>query len=253
MQAGDGAVRRRRGSMTLAEQQDPEEWRKIMQRFFSILADMAGARPLIRGPSTVHRRRPRGRLRGSSPTRITATRLLAPPERCSRASPVSGRVGKRPASTSDPGSRINSGEVVAGAIAPGARASTRRSAIRSDWRSAWRALAEPGKAYLTGAHRRLAAAFGPGGPGRIRDQGCGSRPVQVFELAGVGAACSRLDLAHERGFSRFVGPRRRDGCARGGAGAGQGRARRAVRPHRRRAAIPPLPRVRPTMPPGQGH
>ena len=27
------------GSMDLAEQQDPEEWRKIMQRFFSILAD----------------------------------------------------------------------------------------------------------------------------------------------------------------------------------------------------------------------
>src|SRR3954469_14097392 len=27
------------GSMDLAEQQDPEEWRKIMQRFFSLLAD----------------------------------------------------------------------------------------------------------------------------------------------------------------------------------------------------------------------
>ena len=27
------------GSMDLAEQQDPEEWRKIMQRFFAILAD----------------------------------------------------------------------------------------------------------------------------------------------------------------------------------------------------------------------
>ena len=27
------------GSMDLAEHQDPEEWRKIMQRFFSILAD----------------------------------------------------------------------------------------------------------------------------------------------------------------------------------------------------------------------
>src|SRR6476661_2163797 len=28
------------GSMDLAEQQDPEEWRKIMQRFFSTLADV---------------------------------------------------------------------------------------------------------------------------------------------------------------------------------------------------------------------
>ena len=28
-----------KGSMDLAEQHDPEEWRKIMQRFFSILAD----------------------------------------------------------------------------------------------------------------------------------------------------------------------------------------------------------------------
>src|SRR6185436_3378531 len=32
-----------------------------------------------------------------------------------------------------------------------------------------------------------------------------SQPVKVFELRGIGAARSRLDLSRERGFSRFVG------------------------------------------------
>ena len=67
------------------------------------------------------------------------------------------------------------------------------------------ALAEPGKAYLTEATAELAHGFFElEDLGEFEIKGA-SRPVRVFELAGVGAARSRLDLSRERGFSRFVG------------------------------------------------
>ena len=43
-----------KGSMDLAEQADPEEWHKIMDRFFAILSDGVHRRRLsLRGPSLV--------------------------------------------------------------------------------------------------------------------------------------------------------------------------------------------------------
>jgi tetratricopeptide (TPR) repeat protein len=67
------------------------------------------------------------------------------------------------------------------------------------------ALAEPGKAYLTEATAELAHGFlALEDLGEFEIKGA-SRPVRAFELAGVGAARSRLDLSRERGFSRFVG------------------------------------------------
>ena len=67
------------------------------------------------------------------------------------------------------------------------------------------ALAEPGKAYLTEDAAALAGGYlDLEDLGEFEIKGA-SRPVRVFELAGVGAARSRLDLARERGFSRFVG------------------------------------------------
>jgi adenylate cyclase len=67
------------------------------------------------------------------------------------------------------------------------------------------ALAEPGKAYLTESTAELAHGFMElEDLGRFEIKGA-SNPVGVFELVGVGAARSRLDLSRERGFSRFVG------------------------------------------------
>ena len=67
------------------------------------------------------------------------------------------------------------------------------------------ALAEPGKAYLTESTAELAHGFMElEDLGQFEIKGA-SQPVGVFELAGVGAARSRLDLSRERGFSRFVG------------------------------------------------
>ena len=67
-------------------------------------------------------------------------------------------------------------------------------------------LAEPGKAYLTAAHRGAG-----GGLPRARRISASSRSraragrCAVHELTGVGAARGRLDVSRARGFSQFVG------------------------------------------------
>jgi adenylate cyclase len=67
------------------------------------------------------------------------------------------------------------------------------------------ALAEPGKAYATESTAALARGFlDLSDLGEFEIKGA-SDPVHVFELAGVGEARSRLDLAREQGLSRFVG------------------------------------------------
>ena len=114
------------------------------------------------------------------------------------------------------------------------------------------ALAEPGKAYLTESDRgELARGFLElEDLGEFEIKGA-SRPVRVFELAGIGAARSRLDLSRERGFSQLRRPRGGDRrCSRrrwSGRGPGRGRRGRDRRRSRRRQE-PPLPRVRRALP-----
>jgi class 3 adenylate cyclase/tetratricopeptide (TPR) repeat protein len=194
------------GSMDLAEQEDPEEWRKIMQRFFSLLAET-----VTRFEGTVDKFTGDGIMAvfgapiahedHAQRACYAALQMLgdvaeyAGELRRARGLNFSTRIG------------INSGEVVAGAIGGSDGAYT---AIGHTVGLAQRmeALAEPGKAYLTEHAAELARGFLD-----LRDLGefeikGASRPVQVFELAGVGQARTRLDLARERGFSRFVGRER---------------------------------------------
>src|SRR3954449_7789584 len=194
------------GSMDLAEGQDPEEWRKIMQRFFAILAAAVerfegtvdkftgdGIMAVFGAPVAYEdhaRRACYAALQMLDDVAEYAAEL-----RRERGLNFSTRIG------------INSGEVVAGAIGGGEGAYT---AIGHTVGLAQRmeALAEPGKAYLTEHAAELARGYLD-----LRDLGefeikGSSRPVEVFELAGVGQARSRLDLALERGFSLFVGRER---------------------------------------------
>src|SRR6187551_1309752 len=194
-----------KGSMDLAEGQDPEQWQRIMRRFFSILADgvhrfegtvdkfTGDGIMAIFGAPIAHEDHARRAC-------YAALRMLddiaeyAAELRRKHGLSFSTRIG------------INSGEVVAGAISGGGGEGS-YTAIGHTVGLAQRMeqLAEPGKAYLTEPTAELARGFLD-----LRDLGefeikGASRPVQVFELAGVGAARSRLDLARERGFSRFVG------------------------------------------------
>jgi class 3 adenylate cyclase/tetratricopeptide (TPR) repeat protein len=194
------------GSMDLAEQEDPEEWRKIMQRFFSLLAET-----VTRFEGTVDK------FTGDGIMAIFGA-PIAHEDHAARACYAALRMLDDVASYAGELCRakglnfstrigINSGEVVAGAIGAGEGSYT---AIGHTVGLAQRmeALAEPGKAYLTEHTARLARGFlDLTDLGEFEIKGA-SRPVQVFELAGVGKARSRLDLARERGFSRFVGRER---------------------------------------------
>ncbi len=191
------------GSMDLAEQEDPEEWREIMQRFFSMLAESVtrfegtvdkftgDGIMAIFGAPVAHEDHAR-RACYAALQMLDDVADYAAELRREKGLNFSTRIG------------INSGEVVAGAIGGGGGAYT---AIGHTVGLAQRmeALAEPGRAYLTESTAELAQGYlDLGDLGEFEIKGA-SRPVQVFELAGVGQARSRLDLARVRGFSAFVG------------------------------------------------
>jgi predicted ATPase/class 3 adenylate cyclase len=193
-----------KGSMDMAEQVDPDEWRQIMQRFFSLLSD--GVR---RFEGTVDK------FTGDGIMALFGA-PIAHEDHASRACFAALHIGELVNEYATELRRgrglnfsvrlgINSGEVVAGAI--GAEGKLEYTAIGHTVGLAQRmeALAEPGKAYLTEHTAKLARGYL-----ELKDLGefevkGASRPIGVFELVGPGAARSRFDLSRERGLSRFVG------------------------------------------------
>jgi adenylate cyclase len=212
-----------KGSMNLAEQRDPEEWRRIMQGFFSILSDevrrfegtvdkfTGDGIMAIFGAPVAHEDHARRAC-------FAALRML------DDIAEYAGELRRRHELNFSARIGINSGEVVTGAIGGGEGGYT---AVGHTVGLAQRmeALAEPGKAYLTEATAEFARGFlALEDLGEFEIKGA-SRPVRVFELAGIGPARSRLDLSRERGFSRFVGRREEMGVLEAGlerARAGEG-------------------------------
>jgi class 3 adenylate cyclase/tetratricopeptide (TPR) repeat protein len=213
------------GSMDLAEQQDPEEWRKIMQRFFSLLADAVGRFQgtvdkftgdgimAVFGAPVAHEDHAE-RACYAALQMLDDTAEYAAELRRGLGLNFSARIG------------INSGEVVAGAIGQGGGEYT---AIGHTVGLAQRmeALAEPGRAYLTEHTAALVEGFlALDDLGEFEIKGS-SQPIRVSRLEGVGPARSRIDRSRERGFSRFVGRREELAELRralAGATAGEGRA-----------------------------
>ncbi len=133
-----------KGSMDLAEQQDPEEWRQIMQGFFSILADevrrfegtvdkfTGDGIMAVFGAPVAHEDHARRAC-------LAALRMLddiaeyAAELRRKHGLNFSARIG------------INSGEVSPARSDRAATASTPRSATRSGWRSGWRRWPSPAR------------------------------------------------------------------------------------------------------------
>jgi len=193
-----------KGSMDLAEGRDPEQWRRIMQRFFSILAEAVhrfegtvdkftgDGIMAVFGAPIAHEDHARRACYAALQMLDDVAEYAAELRRGEGLS-FSTRIG------------LDSGEVVAGAIGEGGDGEYTAIGHTVGLAQRMEALAEPGKAYLTEATAELAHGFL-----QLEDLGefeikGASRPVRVFELAGVGAARSRLDLSRERGFSRFVG------------------------------------------------
>jgi adenylate cyclase len=212
IQTGDDAERKQvtvlfadvSGSMDLAEQQDPEEWRKIMQRFFSILADA-----VTRFEGTVDKFTGDGIMAvfGAPIAHEDHARraCYAALQMLDDVSDYAAELRRGPGLNFSTRIGINSGEVVAGAIGQGSDGDYTAIGHTVGLAQRMEALAEPGKAYVTEHTAELATGFlDLDDLGEFEIKGA-SRPVRVFELAGVGQARSRLDLSRERGFSRFVG------------------------------------------------
>jgi class 3 adenylate cyclase/tetratricopeptide (TPR) repeat protein len=193
-----------KGSMDLAEQLDPEEWHRIMDRFLQILAEGVhrfegtvnqytgdGIMALFGAP-IAHEDHAQRACYAALHLR-DALRRHADEIRRTHGQSLTTRMG------------LNSGEVVVGAIGDDLRMDYTAQGHTVGLAARMEQVAEPGATYLTEHTARLVTGYFA-----LRDLGAfavkGVRdPVGVFALEGLGAARSRLDRSRARGFSRFVG------------------------------------------------
>src|SRR6059036_3783624 len=194
-------------SMELAERVDPEEWHRLLDRLFRILAD------------GVHRYE--GTINQYTGDGIMA--LFGAPiahedhaqRACAAALELARELGAlardvRRESGLDVAVRmgLNSGEVVVGRIGDDLRMDYTAQGHVVGLAARVQQLAPPGGITVTEQTARLAAGFFD-----FLDRGeqslkGASVPVRVFELRGPGQIRSRLESARARGFSRFVGRER---------------------------------------------
>jgi class 3 adenylate cyclase len=181
------------GSMELAERHDPEEWRALMDRFFSVLS--AGVH---RFEGTVDKFTGDGIMalfgapvahEDHAPRRVRRARAAGRPR---------GPALRRPDGPQLGGSRRGRdrrgpGDGVHGHRAHGRARAADGTARRARLRLPERAHRGPFEGYLELADL-----------GEFEVKGV-TRPLRVYELAGVGTAHGRLDVSRARGFSRFVG------------------------------------------------
>ena len=192
------------GSMDLAETLDPEDWRRLMERYFQVLCDGVhryegtvdkftgdGIMALFGAP-IAHEDHARRACFAALQLREELARYS---EELARERDLSFavRIG------------LNSGEVVVGTIAEDLR--VEYTAIGNPVGLAKRveALAEPGQVCLTEQTASLVRGYVD-----LRDLGTFdvkgvSRPVALWELEGRGSARTPLEVAAARGFSPFVG------------------------------------------------
>ncbi len=193
-----------KGSMELAEQIDPEAWHRILDRFFGILADGVhrfegtvnqytgdGIMALFGAPIS-HEDHAQRACYAALELR-SALRDYADELRRSHGVSFSTRVG------------INSGEVIVGKIGDDLRMDYTAQGHTVGLAQRMESLAEPGSVFLTRHTANLVEGYFA-----LRSLGSfdlkGSRkPLEVFELEGVGSIRTRLDRSRARGFSRFIG------------------------------------------------
>jgi class 3 adenylate cyclase/tetratricopeptide (TPR) repeat protein len=192
------------GSMDLAERTDPELWRSIMDRFFTILCDGVhrfegtvdkftgdGIMALFGAPLAHEDHAQRACWAALTLQRELAA--YATEVRRTDGLSFSVRMG------------INSGEVVVGQIGEDLRVEYTAVGHTVGLAQRMESLAEPGKAYLTDETAKLVAGYlDLDDLGEFDVKGV-SEPVRVHALAGAGGAHSRLDISRARGFTTFVG------------------------------------------------
>jgi class 3 adenylate cyclase len=190
--------------MDLSEKIDPEEWHKILDRFFQILADGAhrfegtvnqytgdGIMALFGAPIAHEDHAQRAcyaALHLQQELRCYADEI-----RLEHGLGFSVRMG------------LNSGEVVVGKIGDDLRMDYTAQGHTVGLAARMEQMADSGKALLTGHTAKLVSGyFQLRDLGETRIKGL-SEPLHVFELEGVGRMRTRLDVSRGRGFTKFVG------------------------------------------------
>ncbi|NIQ90348.1 MAG: adenylate/guanylate cyclase domain-containing protein, partial [Deltaproteobacteria bacterium] len=214
-----------KGSLELAEQVDPEEWHRILDRFFQILADGVhrfegtvnqytgdGIMALFGAP-IAHEDHAQRACYAALHLR-DELRRYADELRRTKALSFSVRIG------------LNSGEVIVGKIGDDLRMDYTAQGHTVGLAQRMEQLAPPESTYLTDQTARLVEGFF-----RLRDLGefdlkGAGQPVRAFELEDVGALRTRLEVSRARGFSKFVGRDREmasleSALAQAGEGRGQ--------------------------------
>ena len=193
-----------KGSMDLAEQLGPEEWHRILERFFEILTE-----GVHRFEGTVNQYTGDGIMalfgapiaHEDHAQRACYAALHLQGELAGYASEVkrehglgfSTRIG------------IHSDEVVVGKIGDDLRMDYTAQGHTVGLAQRMESLAEPNTCYLSEATAQLAAGyFALGDLGDFSLKGA-TDPVRVYQLQGLGALRTRLDVAHSRGLTQLVG------------------------------------------------
>ena len=190
-----------------AERVDPEEWHRLLDRLFRILAD------------GVHRYE--GTINQYTGDGIMALfgAPIAHEDHAQRACAAALDLARELGALADDVRResgldlavrmgLNSGEVVVGRIGDDLRMDYTAQGHVVGLAARVQQLAPPGGVTVTEQTARLAAGFFDFlDRGEQRLKGA-SHPVRVFELRGPGPVRSRLERSRARGFSRFVGRER---------------------------------------------
>jgi class 3 adenylate cyclase len=193
-----------KSSMDLSEEIDPEQWHRIMDRFFAILSEGVhrfegtinqftgdGIMALFGAPIAHEdhaRRACYAVLRLQEELRGYTDEL-----RLRHGLNFSVRMG------------LNSGEVVVGKIGDDLRMDYTAQGHTVGLAARMEQLAQAGKALLTESTAKLVTGYF-----LLRDLGATtikghSEPLHVFELEGIGRMRSRLEVSRASGFSKFVG------------------------------------------------
>jgi class 3 adenylate cyclase/DNA-binding IscR family transcriptional regulator len=194
-------------SMELAERVDPEEWHRLLDRLFRILAD-----GVHRYEGTINQYTGDGIMalfgapiaHEDHAQRACAAALDLARELSAMAEDVRRESGLEFAVRMG----LNSGEVVVGRIGDDLRMDYTAQGHVVGLAARVQQLAPPGGITVTEQTARLAAGFFDFFDRGEQSLKGASIPVRVYELRGPGQIRSRFDSARARGFSRFVGRER---------------------------------------------
>jgi class 3 adenylate cyclase len=193
-----------KGSMELAEQVDPEEWHRILDGFFQVLADgvhrfegtvnqyLGDGIMALFGAPIAHEDHAQRACYAALWLR-DELRRHAHELRREHGFDFQTRIG------------LNSGEVIVGKIGDDLRMDYTAQGHTANLAQRMEQLAEAGRIYVSAETASLIEGyFDLEDLGEFTVKGAPA-PMRVWELRDVGALRTRLDVSRARGFSRFVG------------------------------------------------